>query len=85
MVIFYYKVTVYKKSNHKFIKKYCKVTKNWYILNSRKVTKSLIKGGKMNNLKVIRKSRRLTQKEMANMLNMSTHTYIKKEKKLDAF
>ena len=39
----------------------------------------------MNNLKVIRKSRRLTQKEMANMLNMSTHTYIKKEKKLDAF
>ena len=34
----------------------------------------------MNNLKVIRKSRRLTQKEMANMLNMSTHTYIKKEK-----
>ena len=39
----------------------------------------------MNNLKVIRKSRRLTQKEMANMLNMSTHTYTKKEKKLDAF
>ena len=39
----------------------------------------------MNNLKVIRKSRRLTQKEMANMLNMSTHTYIKIEKKLDAF
>lgn len=39
----------------------------------------------MNNLKVIRKSRRLTQKEMANMLNMSTHTYIKKEKKLDTF
>lgn len=39
----------------------------------------------MNNLKFIRKSRRLTQKEMANMLNMSTHTYIKKEKKLDAF
>ncbi len=39
----------------------------------------------MNNLKFARKSRRLTQKEMANLLDMSTHTYIKKEKKLGAF
>ena len=32
----------------------------------------------MNNLKFTRKSRRLTQKELANLLHMSTSTYIKK-------
>ena len=39
----------------------------------------------MNNLKFTRKSRRLTQKELAHLLHMSTSTYIKKEKNLDYF
>ena len=39
----------------------------------------------MNNLKFTRKSRRLTQKELAQLLHMSTSTYIKKEKNLDYF
>ena len=39
----------------------------------------------MNNLKFTRKSRMLTQKELANLLHMSTSTYVKKEKNLDCF
>ena len=39
----------------------------------------------MNNLKCARKSRRITQRELASLLNMSTPTYIKKEKNLDCF
>ena len=39
----------------------------------------------MNNLKFTRKSRRLTQKEVAHLLHMSTSTYIKKEHNLDYF
>ena len=39
----------------------------------------------MNNLKFTRKSRRLTQKELANLLHMSTSTYIKKENNIECF
>lgn len=39
----------------------------------------------MNKLKFTRKSRRLTQKELAHLLHMSTSTYIKKEKNLEYF
>jgi len=39
----------------------------------------------MNNLKLTRKSRRLTQKELASLLHMSTSTYVKKEKNLEYF
>lgn len=39
----------------------------------------------MNNLKFTRKSRRLTQKELAHLLHMSTSTYVKKERNLDGF
>ena len=39
----------------------------------------------MNNLKFTRKSRRFTQKELANLLHMSTSTYIKKENNIECF
>lgn len=56
-----------------------------YIIKLRKVTKRLNKEDNMNNLKFTRKSRRLTQKELARLLHMSTSTYIKKERNLDYF
>lgn len=56
-----------------------------YIIKLRKVTKRLNKEEDMNNLKFTRKSRRLTQKELARLLHMSTSTYIKKERNLDYF
>ena len=56
-----------------------------YIIKLRKVTKHLNKEDNMNNLKFTRKSRRLTQKELARLLHMSTSTYIKKERNLDYF
>lgn len=56
-----------------------------YIIKLRKVTKCLNKEDNMNNLKFTRKSRRLTQKELARLLHMSTSTYIKKERNLDYF
>ena len=39
----------------------------------------------MNNLKFKRKCKKLTQREMARLLKMSTPTYIKKEHNLDYF
>lgn len=56
-----------------------------YIIKLRKVTKRLNEEDNMNNLKFTRKSRRLTQKELARLLHMSTSTYIKKERNLDYF